>query len=498
MSTVYSLICWGGRTGKIVTLTDAGDIVNSSAHGLRDGTPLQFASGTMPSGLALNTTYYSKSTGINAFTLYTTDALTTQVTWTGSGAGPFVLKSKTMLDYMAAAPTRWGGVGSERIYAKLTDWKAARTAAASYFDKEICEIGEAFSDIESSYVQVAVPAQEVEIVAINGASHNGVNDAGYILEVASGNYSVGALLLSCRALIRGFTVKVTGTGSGLSMGHVLSRAEQMRVIGNGAGTLNPGLQLTTTATSVFASFFSGFKYGVSINNSQQFISLANCTFTKNGTGVYSQYTSNVYGFIYNNLSVGNTTANWSAQPTGLSAAGGNAGASGDPVWVTGGNSTVTLATTDFVDYTNGDYRPALSSSPQVDSGAAYYDPYPYDISGDEVPNYNNGGAEAVDVGCYEFDHGYGPHPASHVLTLTNVVTGSRVHVSDQAGTVVHYDDIAAASTVAITQPVYGDTRDNWRIRVRKASDSPAYQPYETLMTATAGSSSLYIAQIQDE
>lgn len=112
-----------------------------------------------------------------------------------------------------------------------------------------------------------------------------------------------------------------------------------------------------------------------------------------------------------------------------------------------------------------------------------------------MPDYMNGGAASIDIGCFEFDHGYGPWPSTHTLTLTNVVVGSRVFIRDQANTTTHYDQIAAASTVVINVTVYGDARDNWRIKIRKASAAPYYQSYETLMTATAGNSSIYVNQL---
>lgn len=89
---------------------------------------------------------------------------------------------------------------------------------------------------------------------------------------------------------------------------------------------------------------------------------------------------------------------------------------------------------------------------------------------------------------------------THTLTLTNVVVGSRVAIRDQAGTTTLYDQIASSSTVVIPLSVYagGSSLNNWCIRVRKASAAPFYQPYETLMTATVGSSSIYVSQIPDE
>ena len=44
MSTVYSLVCWGGKDGKTVTMTIASPCVVSLAnHGLRDGAGVVFS-----------------------------------------------------------------------------------------------------------------------------------------------------------------------------------------------------------------------------------------------------------------------------------------------------------------------------------------------------------------------------------------------------------------------------------------------------------------------
>ena len=89
---------------------------------------------------------------------------------------------------------------------------------------------------------------------------------------------------------------------------------------------------------------------------------------------------------------------------------------------------------------------------------------------------------------------------THTVTLTNVVVGSRIHIRDQANTTTLYDQIATSGTVAIPLQVYagGSPLNNWRIKIRKASESPTYRPYETLMTATVGASSIYVSQIADE
>lgn len=89
---------------------------------------------------------------------------------------------------------------------------------------------------------------------------------------------------------------------------------------------------------------------------------------------------------------------------------------------------------------------------------------------------------------------------NHTLTLNNVVVGSRVAIRDQADTTTLYDQIASASTVVINLPVYsaGSALNNLRIKVRKASGSPNYIPYETLTTTFVGAQSIYVSQTPDE
>lgn len=89
---------------------------------------------------------------------------------------------------------------------------------------------------------------------------------------------------------------------------------------------------------------------------------------------------------------------------------------------------------------------------------------------------------------------------SMTLTLTNVVVGSRVNIRDQAGATTIHDSVAATSSVVISIPVYavGSSLNDLRIKVRKASGSPNYIPYETLTTAVVGAQSIYVSQIPDE
>ncbi len=85
------------------------------------------------------------------------------------------------------------------------------------------------------------------------------------------------------------------------------------------------------------------------------------------------------------------------------------------------------------------------------------------------------------------------------LTLTNVVTGSAIQIESQDGTTTLHNSTAAGSTVNITLQAYaaGSNLNDLRIKVRKGSAAPYYQPYETLTTAVVGAQSIYVSQIPD-
>ena len=85
------------------------------------------------------------------------------------------------------------------------------------------------------------------------------------------------------------------------------------------------------------------------------------------------------------------------------------------------------------------------------------------------------------------------------LTLTNVVTGSVIQIESQDGTTTLHNSTAAGSTVNITLQAYaaGSPLNDLRIKVRKGSAAPYYQPYETLTTAVVGAQSIYVSQIPD-
>lgn len=89
---------------------------------------------------------------------------------------------------------------------------------------------------------------------------------------------------------------------------------------------------------------------------------------------------------------------------------------------------------------------------------------------------------------------------SHVLTLNNVVVGSRILIIwASTGTVVT-NAVVAASPFVITLPVYGAGQpgNDLLIRIRNASAAPFYQPYQTQLQVYQGASSIFVSQQLDE
>lgn len=89
---------------------------------------------------------------------------------------------------------------------------------------------------------------------------------------------------------------------------------------------------------------------------------------------------------------------------------------------------------------------------------------------------------------------------SATLLLTNVVNGSALEIEDSTDGTSLYSDTVSGTSAMVSLSVYstGSTRNTVRIKVRKGSASPFYQPFETLAALTIGSQSIYVSQIPDE
>ena len=509
MATVYSLVCWGGRTGKTVTLTIASPcVVTSTNHGLRDGTGLVFSTtGALPTGITAGTTYYARYVAANTFHLYDTEAhakdtasTTGRINTSGSQSGTHIAKSKLMIDYFAQYPGRWGAAGSERCYDGLASFQSARVSNAISTVGDFCELGEEFDEYPTAKFTLNIPAYETIVApTVNGAWtsawHGGVYGAGYRFACKPEIYDWGFVASGIYQTLRGFSVILTGNNcQGLSILAVLSTFRDLMIYRLSGSSGQAGIVISGVACSVDNILVAGIQ-GKGIAFSQytgSACTVSNCLATKCTTGISASEETSKHS-LYNVMSVGNTT-NWSGKPTGLTAAANNYGISTDSPWYIGTDTSIKTLTADnttFLNYAGNDFRPASASAPQVDTATELLRGYATDISNAERPNYNNGGSEAWDGGPFEFNHGYGNHPITATLTLTGLSVGSDVVVrSAGTSTILASVDQVTGSTWEYT---YGATHS---VDIDVIKPGLVLVPFRNL-ALTASDSSLPVSQQLD-
>ena len=450
MAIVNSLVCWGGSTGKVVTISNASPaVVTLTQHGAPDGLGLVFSTtGVLPAGITAGTTYYAKSTASGTFNLYDTAAhaiaggTTGRINTSSAGSGTHTAKSDLIVNpatrlavYGLSDLTRWGS----RIFDGISSWNAGRSGA-SIDDDEVCELGEAFSEAipysgnTGDYTtRVNVPCRRTTIVSkINGirtsAFHYGKLYSGY--QVLHGYGPLSSTKYDTR--FDGFTVIGSGAGYGVAPGLQGQICYSMIAIGTGRTSSGFFIGASNTLINCLAV---GWARGFDLNAYATYVTVMGNMATKNTSGFmgYAGYQSGATGFYYNNISVGNDTTDWEATTPTFDGASGNAG-SGTTAWKSAVGSRITMATTDLLAWgtstvaTTDDYHPANASSPQVDTAIAASGAPTLDIADAVKPSYKNGAATYPDVGPYEFDQGYGPWPVTATLTLTGLVSGSDVVV----------------------------------------------------------------------
>ena len=446
MAIVNSLVCWGGLTGKVVSISASTDVVTLANHGLPNGKKL-WPSGTLPAELSVLVPVYARSTAAGTFTLHASEAgaiaNTGQLVFAGASTYAAVTLKSDILGSPATALapyglsdlTRWGS----RIYDGIGSWNAGRSGA-SIDDDEICELGEAFTETipysgnTGDYTtRVNVPCRRTTIVSmINGirtaAFHYGLLFSGY--QVKHGYGALTATKYDTR--FDGFTVIGSGSGGGVAQGPQGLTSYAMIAIGSGRTSSGFLISVSNNAVNCLAV---GWAKGFDFNAYATFVTVIGNMATKNTTGFvgYSGYENTASGFYYNNISVGNDTTDWGAATPTFDGASGNAG-SGTSAWKSAVGTRITIATSDLLAWgtstvsASDRYSPAAASSPQVDTAIAASGAPTLDIAGNIKPSYKGGAATYPDVGPYEYDHGYGPWPVTATLTLTGLVSGSDVVV----------------------------------------------------------------------
>lgn len=500
MATVYSLVCWGGYTGKSVTGSNSGGyllLTTSAAHGVRTGMGLasQFTATTLPGNISASTTYYlGYGTSTTTMYVYDTEAnaiaggTTGRVAYSSAGTS-VVAKSAMVADPSTAlAPyglsdlNRWdAGGGSYRIYDGIVAWNTARTASSVETDNEVAELGDAFTEAVSTTLSITVNATTVDITSLlNGvrspAFHGGVLGGGYIFRMNTSYDEYGLRLKAYRNEVEGFTIAFGGSSGAYALQtNIQSGARRMIIYNMADPTKGWGVQFSGNAAYVEDCLICNIGNGVEVQYNNASTQFNNNTITKCARGVYnsSDYSK---GFWYDNIILGNTTEDWDTSNTGFEGASHNAGTTGS-AWISAGGTRVEITESSpysatFVDWTNNDFRPA-SGSQLIDTGRNYYGILSYDIADNEVPNYNNGGSEAVDVGAYEYDHGYGDHPRTQTVSIDGIIAGTRVKIAKQSDGTELYNDIPGTSysdtySQSASTPVY--------VYLRKGSVATYYHP----------------------
>lgn len=587
MSTIRSLVCWGGRTGKSVTANATTDIFTLTNHGNRNGSKRWFAS-DIPDGLSYLVPYYTKSLTANTFELYTDEALTTKALFTSSPTA--VIKSDWVVTPSVLAAfgvdiSRYGDPGDERIYDGFANANSFRSTVGLTIDDEVIEIGEAFDEAGGSVVAgFGFSLSYLFTTSINGirspAFHGGIPGAGHTFTTNSAiytsqiNVTIDGLDLLRNSASSGVNSSVVSVAYG---GNVLCNSIVRNI---GAGYCN-GILANGTLARVYNNLVVGVSPGVytvggiAVTAGAQ---VYNNTTTKCGVGFIGT-SGGTYGQTYNNLSVGNEI-NWKAAPPyAATRAAGNIGeiadlkefsvsaastlltflaplpvvsnqqvflsssgtlpsvsgtplrtdvsyyirsVSGNTVTIStafnggalpfsdAGSGTHTLslvwATSQapenhidfsdpslvFVDWANNDFRPAgavhtpAAQALMVDAGVAIpAADVGVDILGKEKPNYNGGGAEGKDVGAFEFDHGYGPRPASATVTFSGISAGSEIHVYDSEG-----NEVAGTEACSIDQVLTWSVPANPLVSITIIKRGLRWQKFPYV--STVGSSSIPI------
>lgn len=461
MATVYSLICFGGRSGKTVTMTIANPcVVSLTNHGLVDGTGVVFTTtGALPTGVTSGTTYYSRSTASGTFNLYDTAAhaiaggTTGRVTTTGSQSGTHTIKSDYWVNTLdSTAKARYGSAGSERAYDSLSAWNTARTSAAVATDIEFCEVGMAWTDVVAAGLNINVPcAQTIIAPEVNGtktsAWHGGAAGygTGYILQSTSSaatTLGLGSISVTqgTNTTFRDMSVNNTNGGAGVAVaiGGYNNSLRRCFVYGsNNSGNNCGGIYVQGTGAKCLDNIVLRFRG----SNTAFSWGIQYWQYAADGLFVAGNISAdNIVGFqqsggsapglgkVYNNIAYGNAT-NWGTAPAGSNVTGGyNAGESGNTPWGSTGNIT-NLVSGDFTTYNSAgnsyNFTPASTTSHQVDTGTLTVEQDVTDFTGLERPAYNNGGTETVDIGPSEKSLGY-TRPVTRDLVLSGLVSGSQV------------------------------------------------------------------------
>lgn len=360
MATVYSLICWCGKSGKTVTFTDAGDVVNLASHGIRSGYPMPLVftdnGNTLPSGLSKNTTYYGAlGADSGKFLLFPTnaDAIagTNQITFSGTGSGTHKVKSAYY--YALSSVSRWTLNGTEHVYDSMTSMVSGFSSAIGSTYDAVAEIVGQWDDVATSGVSITSVCNTLLVTTlVNGARSTAFHDrlfgAGY--RVYSTSTSLGCVTAQSYGItLDGFEIIYGGaTNNGsymVAFGTLAGDLTVRNMLGSCASTgAIHGVQIATGVTAynnIVVGIPGSTTYAAFRNTTGNLSRCYNNIAVGNPIG-FDCPTGGGHGYFYNNIAVGNTV-NWGARPLySASKASHNACEDSDTITFTSSGSGSTL------------------------------------------------------------------------------------------------------------------------------------------------------------
>lgn len=89
---------------------------------------------------------------------------------------------------------------------------------------------------------------------------------------------------------------------------------------------------------------------------------------------------------------------------------------------------------------------------------------------------------------------------TYSLRLQNIIPGSRYRIETTSAGITLAEGIAETSTTSVTLQLYaaGSPYNDLRIKVRNASGTPTYRPFESQAVAQLGTVTVFVFQELDE
>lgn len=319
-----------------------------SSHSVRTGIAIQLTtSGSLPTELSADTTYYCRYDTSNILTLHPTkaDAIadTNQITFSDNGSGTHTLWSAFYKELSTDEASDFGG-SSGRVYGSMSDWKNERRAVLTASDLEVLVIADPFTESSVALNSFALEFGALRVETLfrgsrTDAFHNGTPSTGF--EIYGNYYSV--YVTKAPFTLDGIEVRCTSKYGIAVMDENVIRNNIIK--GDTVTWYSSGLWLASTYWRVYNNIIINFTgtgaSGVFVDTSSLSYNQAgvfyNNIVTKNLRGMEIE-SLNARGSYSNNIVVGNTEYNWGPSPRYISGYG-NVTDAADSATVTADPST---------------------------------------------------------------------------------------------------------------------------------------------------------------